>query len=139
MSTEDALRLLDRRWTDAEQRGDTDTLAAITTEDFVLVGPVGFVLTKPQWLDRYRSGDLVTTALDWHDTETRVYGDSAVVVGVHSQKAAFQGNPVDGDFRSTHIAVRRDGEWLLAGIHLSMLGAPPPFIRNPSAAQGEPR
>lgn len=136
MSTEDALRRLERRWAEAEQRGDTDALATLTTDDFVLVGPLGFVLTRQQWLDRYRSGDLVTKSLDWHDAEARVYGDCAVVVGIHTQKAAYKGNPVDGEFRSTHIAIRRDDRWLLAGIQLSPLGAPPPFAQNPPAAQG---
>lgn len=136
MSSEDDVRQLDHRWANAEQRGDTDTLAALTTEDFMLIGPVGFVLNKQQWLDRYRLGDLVTKSLDWHDTEVRHYGDCAVVVGVHTQKAEYKGNPVDGEFRSTHVAIRRDGQWLLAGIQLSPIGAPPAFARNPSAPQG---
>jgi ketosteroid isomerase-like protein len=137
MSTEDTVRQLDQRWADAEQRGDTDTLAALTTDDFVLVGPLGFVLNKQQWLDRYHTGDLVTKSLDWHDAEVRDYGGCAVVVGVHTQKAEYRGNPVDGEFRSTHIAIRRDNQWLLAGIQLSPVGAPPAFTRNPPAAQGK--
>jgi uncharacterized protein (TIGR02246 family) len=136
MSTEDELDQLHQRWVDAEQRGDSDTLAALTTDDFVLVGPVGFVLNKQQWMQRYSTGGLVTKSLDWHDTQTRIYGDCAVVVGVHTQQATHQGNPVDGDFRSTHVAVRRDGQWLLAGIHLSPIGAPPAFARNAPAPQG---
>lgn len=135
-STEEAIRQLHRSWADAEQRGDTGTLAALTTDEFVLVGPLGFLLNKQQWLDRYRNGDLDTTSLDWHDTQTRIYGGCAVVVGVHSQKAAYRGNPVDGDFRSTHIVICRDGQWLLAGIQLSPIAAPPAFTQNPPAAQG---
>jgi hypothetical protein len=38
------------------------------TKNFMLVGPLGFVLDKAQWLDRYSSGDFVTSALDWRDT-----------------------------------------------------------------------
>jgi hypothetical protein len=34
----------------AETRGDTDTLGALATPDFRLVGPAGFILTKQQWL-----------------------------------------------------------------------------------------
>lgn len=136
MSTEDALEQLHQRWTDAEQRGDTDALSALTTDDFMLVGPLGFLLNKQQWVDRYRTGDLVTKSLDWRDVQTRIYGDCAVVIGVHGQKAAYRGNPVDGDFRSTHVAVLRDGRWLLAGIQLSPLGAPPAFAQNPRAPQG---
>jgi hypothetical protein len=37
----------------------------------------------------------------------------------------------DGSFRATHIAVRRDGRWRLAGIHMSPVGGPPPFAATP--------
>jgi hypothetical protein len=50
------IRELGRRWVDAELRGDADALAALSVADFTLVGPLGFVLTREQWLDRYRSG-----------------------------------------------------------------------------------
>ena len=52
------------RWVDAELAADVDTLDALVTDDFRLVGPFGFVLDKQQWLDRYRSGDFTTTTLD---------------------------------------------------------------------------
>jgi hypothetical protein len=66
----------------------------------------------------------------------RDYGDTAVVVGRHTQEATFQGRPVNGSFRATHIAVRRDGEWRLAGIHMSPIGGPPPFASTPSRTAG---
>jgi len=37
---------LDRRWTEGEVGADTATLDSLTTDDFTLVGPAGFVLTK---------------------------------------------------------------------------------------------
>jgi hypothetical protein len=55
----------------------------LVTDDFQLIGPFGFVLEKTQWLDRYRSGDLVTTELSWHHLETRTYGEKAVAIGPH--------------------------------------------------------
>ncbi len=136
MSTDDDIRRLDQRWADAEQRGDVDTLAELVSDDFVLVGPLGFVLNRQQWLERYRTGDLVTKSLEWHDTDIRDYGDCAIIVGVHTQKAEYRGNRVDGEFRSTHIAVRRDGQWRLAGIQLSPIGAPPAFTQNSPTLQG---
>ena len=54
---------LDRDVTRAEVDGNVATLDALATDDFTLVGPVGFVLDKQQWLDRYRGGGLRTTAL----------------------------------------------------------------------------
>ena len=51
----DAIEELETAWSQAEMGADTDTLEAISTSDFMLVGPLGFVLDKQQWLDSYRS------------------------------------------------------------------------------------
>lgn len=127
MTTTEDIQDLGRRWAVAEQRGDTAALAAMTVEDFTLVGPVGFVLDRAQWLHSYDGGDLVTHSLSWDQVDVRDCGDAAVAVGTHTQQAGHRGNSVDGSFRATHVAVRRDGRWLLAAIHLSPIGGPPPF------------
>ena len=123
-STEEQVREVGRVWADAEVRGDTETLAGLAADDFRLVGPLGFVLDKQQWLARYGGGDLVTEKLDWTGVEVRSFGDTAVAIGVHEQVAKHRGNPVDGKFRATHVLVRDGGRWRLAGIHLSPIGAP---------------
>jgi ketosteroid isomerase-like protein len=128
-TTDQQVRELGKRWVEAEERADIDALAGLSADDFTLVGPLGFVLDKEQWLQRYRTGDLVTLSLVWDETTVRDYGDTAVVIGCHTQQATFRGDPVDGRFRATHVAVRRDGRWVLAGIHLSPIGGPPPFAR----------
>jgi ketosteroid isomerase-like protein len=114
-----------KRWAEAELARDLTVLDAMAHKDFILVGPLGFVIDKTQWLDRYRSGDLVTSSLHWRDTEARVFGDCAVVVGVHDQEAAYRGRPNNGQFRATQILVREDGTWRLVGMHLSPIAAPP--------------
>jgi ketosteroid isomerase-like protein len=119
MTTQHPILDLGRRWAAAETRGDADTLDTLAVDDFSMVGPFGFILTKEQWLGRYRSGDLVTSHLEWQDVAVRDYGDTAVAIGVHTQRAAHRGRANDGSFRATHVAVRRDGEWKLAGIHMS--------------------
>jgi ketosteroid isomerase-like protein len=114
-----------KRWAEAELARDLTVLDALAHKDFMLVGPLGFVIDKTQWLDRYRTGDLVTSSLQWRDTEARVFGDCAVVVGVHDQEAAHRGRLNNGQFRATHILVRENGTWRLVGMHLSPIAAPP--------------
>ncbi len=53
----------------------------------------GFLLDKTQRRNRYRSGDIVTSVLDWRDTEVRVFGDCAIVVGIHDKAASHRGKP----------------------------------------------
>jgi ketosteroid isomerase-like protein len=131
-TTDEHIRELGRRWVAAELKRDVDALDALTVEDFTLVGPLGFVLTKQEWLDRYRTGALVTTSLVWDEVHVRVYGDAAIAVGRHTQQATYQGQPADGQFRATHIAVRVGDRWLLAGKHLSPIGGPPPSTQRTS-------
>ncbi|MBV9449851.1 MAG: nuclear transport factor 2 family protein [Streptosporangiaceae bacterium] len=116
-----------QRLTAAERDGDVGTLAGLLDDDFVCVGPLGFVLTKPQWLAGYRTGDLVYQALTLEDTSERRYGDTVITISIRTQQATYQGNPAPGGpFRITHIIVRRDSAWLLAGFHISPITSPPP-------------
>jgi len=114
-----------KRWVEAEVAGDTSAMDSLAHQDFLLVGPLGFILDKAQWLERYSSGAFVTSALDWRETTVRVSGDCAVVIGVHDQQAAYRGQPNNGQFRASHILIRQDGAWRLIGMHLSPMAAPP--------------
>jgi ketosteroid isomerase-like protein len=122
--TETEIRELGRRWADAERRGDVGALENMTTDDFTLVGPAGFVLEREQWFAGYRSGALQIQSLTWDDVHVRDYGDTAVAIGVRTQQATYQGNPAGGRFRGTQIAARRGGRWLMAGVHLSPMAGP---------------
>jgi ketosteroid isomerase-like protein len=122
--TENEIRELGRRWADAERHGDVGALENMSTDDFTLVGPAGFVLEREQWFAGYRSGALQIQSLTWDDVHVRDYGDTAVAIGVRTQQATYQGNPAGGRFRGTQIAARRAGRWLMAGVHLSPMAGP---------------
>ena len=123
--TTTAVKDLSERWTRAELAGDVPAIASLLHEDFLAVGPRGFLLTKEQWLDRHRSGDLVYQSLTWEDASVREFGDTAVSVAVQDQKATFQGRDIPGTFRVTVIVTRGASGWAIAGAHLSMMGMPP--------------
>jgi ketosteroid isomerase-like protein len=127
MATEHEIREIDQleqSWADAELRGDHHFLAGLLADDFVGVGPLGFILTKQQWLDRYRSGGLVNEAFTWSDASYRIYGDSAIAVGKQTQIAKFQGHDSNGEFRATHVFERIGSAWRLASVHLSPIAPP---------------
>ncbi|MBV8952202.1 MAG: nuclear transport factor 2 family protein [Actinobacteria bacterium] len=135
----DEIREVGATWVGAELAADVDTLDALATDDFHLVGPFGFVLDKQQWLDRYRSGDFATTALTWHDVDARDYGDTVITIGTQSQEAAYKEAPSNGDYRITHVFVRRGGRWKIASMQLSPTSfAPPPAPAAPSTLASLP-
>jgi uncharacterized protein (TIGR02246 family) len=113
-----------RQWADAERRMDPDSLDGLLAADFVAVGPRGFVLTRDQWLERYRTGALQNAAFELQDAQVRDYGTAAVMVGTQAQQTSYRGQDSSGRFRATLVAVRSDDRWLLAGVHLSPVAGP---------------
>lgn len=116
---------LGQRWADAERRGDADAMAPLLAEDFLLVGPVGFMLNKEQYVGSRRTGDLKHQSFSWDDIQVRFYGETAVVVGTQTQQTTYQDRDASGRFRVTQILARQNGHWVIAGIHLSPIAQPP--------------
>jgi ketosteroid isomerase-like protein len=120
-----------QKWAAAESSGDAATLADLVTEDFRVVGPVGFILERPQYLGRYQGG-FTPESVAWDDVQVRDYGTAAVTIATVTQKASFQGNRADGQFRVTHVFVKPGDRWLIANVQYSMIGGPSPFARPES-------
>jgi ketosteroid isomerase-like protein len=127
MTTQDEIMELGNRWATAEQNGDPNALAGIAHEDFRLVGPFGFVLDKQQWVDRYdANGALHLRSVVWDEVSVKTYGNAAISIGRHTQQGRYGELNVDGQFRITHVWVRDEDRWLLAGIHMSQAAPPEP-------------
>lgn len=114
---------------DAETKADTELLTATLTDDFTAVGPLGFTLSKKDWLDRHATGALRYESFEFVDVQERHYGDTAVVVARQEAPGAYRGNPVPSTLRVTLVLVRHGETWQLAGAHMSFVagtpGAPP--------------
>src|SRR5438105_6532967 len=95
--TEQALKKTVEEWVAAELRADAAFLERTLASDFVGIGPRGFMLSKTEWLQRHRSGDLKYQSLNLDDVNVRVYGDAkdaAIVTGSETQAAKYQGQDV---------------------------------------------
>ena len=128
----DQILELGRHWANAERAGDADALEHLLADDFLLVGPLGFMLDKTQYLGSRRSGDLTHESLAWDDVRVRAYGDAAVAVGALTQGTTYQGRDASGRFRVTQVAIRRGDRWILVGLHYSPIAQPPDDSARPS-------
>ena len=117
-------------WANAELRSEIAFLERLLAEDFIGVGPLGFLLTKQQWLARHQSGDMKYEVHTLDEVSVRAYREAAIVIGRLTQQATYQGNPINAQMRTTLVFVRQQGQWQLAGVHLSNIGQPPPFARS---------
>jgi ketosteroid isomerase-like protein len=126
---QEVARLADA-WATAELRGDTAFLERTLADDFIGIGPLGFMLTKHEWLARHQSGDLKYDSLELDEVTVRVYGETAVVIGRQAQSAAYRGNSIKAELRTTLVLVHQQGQWRLASLHLSPIGQPPSFTQS---------
>ena len=123
-ATNDVLDLVGR-WAAAEEKNDAGLLDGLLADDFVGVGPLGFVLTREQWLERFANG-LENRSFTVEDPQVHHHGSAAVVIGVDAQETSFRGGDNSGRFRLTLVAVRPADRGLVAGVHIGPQQAAPP-------------
>jgi ketosteroid isomerase-like protein len=129
----DELQKLVEDWAAAELRGDTTFLGSALADDFIGIGPRGFMLTKDQWLERHETGSLRYESFGLDEVEVRPYwapyGDAAVTVCRQTAEGVYENEngryDIHEQFRATLVFVRQQGRWMLAGLQLSpILGRP---------------
>ncbi len=94
-------------WATAELRGDTAFLEQFLAEDFIGVGPLGFLLTKQQWLARHQSGEMQYSTHTLDEVRVRAYADAAIVIGRLTQQATYQGHAMNVQMRTTLVFVQQ--------------------------------
>jgi hypothetical protein len=125
----DDITSLLRRWTDAELRGDADVLDGLLAPDFTGVGPLGFILSRTDWLERHRSHDLAYARFEYDEVTIQRHPGCAVVVARQDSDGTWQGHPVPGILRVSLVLVPAEGGWQVAFSQTSFMagtpGAPP--------------
>lgn len=119
------LKQFSQDWATAERNGDTAFMERTLADDFMAIGPRGFMLNKAQWLQRFTSGSLKYDQLDMDELQIRSYGDAAVATCRTNQKVRYQQQVAASELRMMLVWVKQDGRWLLAGAQMSpILGIP---------------
>ena len=108
-------------WATAELRGDITFLKRNLADDFIGVGPYGFLLTKDEWLERHESRKLRYDSFRLDEVRVRLYGQGAVMIARQMTKGKYEDNDLPGSLRATLFFAQQEGRWLLAGIHMSFI------------------
>ena len=123
-------------WTAAEQRGDAPALDNLLADDFTGVGPLGFTLSKQEWLARHGDGGLEYRTFELADVAVRPYGDVEVVVARQRAAGAYRGQEVPGELRVTLVVANAPGPRRLAGAHMSFIAGTPGAPALPGRTNG---
>ena len=80
--------------------------------DYVGTGGVdGDIVTKARNIADIKSKAIVVQSASLSDMKVRVFGDTAVVTYVLTQKAKYKGQDISGKYPSMDVFVKRNGQW----------------------------
>jgi len=111
---EQALYQLERDWADASMKKDAGALDRILAADFV-GHDESATRNKQQTLNSLKSDPTQIESGALSEMKAVVFGDTAVVHGLWTQKSSSRGKDTSGRNRWTDTFVKRDGRWQCVG------------------------
>ena len=131
------VRKLERAWLDAYEQRDAKAMDAIVADDFTITFADGSIQTKAQILNSIkapRRPASPTFKFHTEDVQSRVYGDTVILIGRVVTEYQRDGKAVKEENRYTDTYVKRRGRWQVVASHLS--NVPQPRPQKPSAPSG---
>ena len=111
MSHEDELIQFCRQWDEAMISNDADLIAGFMSEDWVIVGTEGGVISRSDFLATIMNGDLAHHTMDTDWMRARVYGDTGVVISRGTSAGMYKNKPFSFYEWSSNTFVRANGAW----------------------------
>jgi ketosteroid isomerase-like protein len=109
--TAEAVKQLERDWSDAQKARDLDKLSQILADDWSGLGSDGARSTKKQFLDDVKSGVNKLDSFEIGPMDVKVIGTIAVVQGSDTEKSSNKGKDTSGKWVWMDVFVNRDGKW----------------------------
>ena len=109
-SEEQALYQLERDWAAANLKKDTAVVDKFLAKEFVSNQP-GRTLNKTQLLSEMKANPAKIESAENSDMVAMVFGDTAVVHGIYTEKSTTNGKDTSLKGRYTEVYAKRDGRW----------------------------
>jgi ketosteroid isomerase-like protein len=120
---EQELKRVESALCEAFRTNDAATVARLLDETYTLTNTRAVVSTRADDIAEVKNGENQYSEFRNHDTATRLYGDTAVIIGITSIKGVAGGKPFELDVRFTDTYVRRADGWKLAAGHVTRIPA----------------
>jgi hypothetical protein len=112
-NTEQQLIKLNEHLVAAEVRRDMNALDDLFTADYVHVHTNGWVESRADFLNDFKSGKRIYHSVDLHDVHAQVYHQTALIVG-NAHVRSMSGSEKDNLNRFLAVWVQQQGKWRLA-------------------------
>jgi ketosteroid isomerase-like protein len=106
-----AVTNLERQWPVAIVNKDTGKLLGFGSADCWFVDPFGQIVPLKSLVADVKSGDYTVQSMRIDDLKVRVYGDTAVVFGLETEKSRYKSKNSTGQYRFLDTWQKRNGRW----------------------------
>jgi ketosteroid isomerase-like protein len=103
---------LEKAWNQAYKMGDTTALASLLDNSLVLVEDDGSLKTKAEFLASIKGPTANEEQVAPESITVRVFGKTAIAIGVIAVKAKEHGKPVTRRERFIDTWIARSGSWI---------------------------
>jgi len=110
-AAEKELIKVENDWNTAGIKRDTKALELLFAAEYTSTDYTGKTYTKAEDLKNTLDPKNVFTSGVLTDLKVHIYGQTAVVTGVNTVKATYDGKDTSGEYRFTDVFVKRDGRW----------------------------
>lgn len=124
---EQEVRQLERRWLDAYEQYDSQTMNTIVADEFVITFPNGSRQNKSELMAMIKNPNKSGPAMRFYteDVKSRAIGDTVILRGTVVTEYERDGKAVKEQSRYTDTYVKRNGRWQVVASHLSNVPEPP--------------
>ena len=111
MTDETTIEAIEREWLDALAAGDIRTLARIWDDSFVFTDPDGDALSREHCLREIEAGAIAFDSVELLRMQTRVFGDTAVVLGYVALEGRAGKREYSGPYSFLDVYARAGDTW----------------------------
>lgn len=111
-SLQNELAGIESLWNQAIAANDVKEIALYMTDDWVITGTEGGIISKAAFLEWISSGDLVHTKMDFEALLVQIHGNAAVVTAKGTSAGLYKGNPFSFYEWATSVYVKQNGRWV---------------------------
>jgi len=123
-TVQNLLKQMEKQRVEALMKGDAGFFDRTTADDYTMITSSGELRNKARAMSDLKSGEVKFQSADVDELEVRVYGDTAVVTGRHTQKAQSAGNDISGQYRFTRVYVKLNGQWKAVAYQATHINKP---------------
>ena len=102
---------LERAWVKAAMTNDLAAMQRIIADDWIGIAYNGQRITKADVLREAGSGTAATASIELGPITVRIYGSTAIVNVVSTEKSMWQGQDTSGRYVLVDVYALRDGRW----------------------------